>query len=92
MVKILQDFASTELAPASRQRRIMSASEASGEEGEEERQAPELPPLVNKHCDFDGAVPSVSPKTAKLIFANKKVGDMMWREELEQLQEATEGR
>lgn len=92
MVKILHDFASTELVPASRQRRILSASEASGEAGEEERQASELPPLVTKPCDFDGAVPSISPKTAKLIFANKKEGDVMWKEELEHLQEATEGR
>jgi hypothetical protein len=90
MVKILHDFASTEMVPASRPR-ILSTSEATGEEGEEEQQAPELPPLTNKVCDCDGPAPSV-PKTLKLIFANKKEQDVMWKEELKYLQEATEGR
>lgn len=88
MVKILHDFTSTELVSTPRHR-ILS-SEATGEAGEEERQAPELPPLLNKVCD--GTVPSVSPKTAKLIFANKKESDVMCREELDHLQKATAGR
>lgn len=84
MVKILHDFMSTELVSASRQRN-MSASEASGEAGEDDQQAPLRPPLVNK-------VETVSPKTAKMLFANKKEMDMMYREELEHLHEATAGR
>lgn len=90
MVKILHDFAATELASTPRHR-IMSNSEATGEAGEEEQQALELPPTLNKVCS-DGAVPTVTPKTAKLIFANKQERDVMCMEELDHLQKATAGR
>lgn len=84
MVKILHDVASKELVSSSRSR-IVSMSEARGEE----EQVPELSPPLNK---VGGPMPSVAPKRVKLIFANKKERDIMYQEELEHLQEATAGR
>lgn len=84
MVKILHDFTATELVSTPRHR-ILSNSEATGEAADDEQQAP-VPLLVNKANGY------VSPKTAKLIFANKKETDMMCREELDHLQKATAGR
>lgn len=87
MVKILRDYLSTEMV--SRQRNI-SASEASGEESQENQVAPELPPITNTPCDCKESVPATnSPKTAKLLFANKKERDIMYREELEHLSHST---
>lgn len=88
MVKVLRDFMSSEMV--STRQRIMSTSEASGEASEENQQAPELPPLTNKACDCSEVVPHTDiPKTAKLFFANKKEKDVMWKEELEHLKQAT---
>lgn len=89
MVKLLCDYTSTEVV--SRQRNA-SSSEASGEAGEEEQQAPELPPLTNKTCNHEDLAPKGLHKTAKLLFANKKEIDIMYREELDHLSRATRGR
>jgi len=67
----------------------MSVSEASGEASAEEQLAPELPPLTNKACDCPEIVPSGIPKTARLLFANKREKDIMWQEELKHLEIAT---
>lgn len=85
MVKIMREVASTELV--SRQR-VTSTSEASGESYEENQQAPELAPQA---CDCDNKVvaTAASPKTARLLFANKTTRDIMCEKELEQLRHAT---
>ena len=87
MVKLLRDYTSKEVV--SRQRNA-SSSEARGESAEAELQAPELPP--NKICEEKNTVPKDLPKSAKLIFANKKERDIMYREELEHLSRATRER
>ena len=89
MVKILRDFLSTELV--SRQR-ITSASEASGESGQDDQLAPELPPATNKACDCDKVSLVKLPKTAKILLANKQERDIMYREELDHLEQATANR
>lgn len=91
MVKILRDFALTESVESVSRQRIISTSEASGESSEENQQAAaELPPLNDKV--FSGIVPSASPKTARLLFANKKARDIMYDKELEHLRNATADR
>lgn len=92
MVKVLCDFTSTELV--SRPQRNVSISEASsseatGEASAENQQAPELPPVTNKTCECNDMVSSGLPKTAKLLFANKKERDVMYMNELEHLSYAT---
>ena len=92
MVKLLRDFTSTQLV--SRQHRNVSineasSSEATGEASEENLQAPELPPVDNKTCDCGDVLFSGLPKTAKLLFANKKERDIMYSNELEHLSYAT---
>ena len=90
MVKVLHDFMASELV--SRQRNT-SASEAHGEAGEEEQVAPELPPLTHDHCDSpDGAVQNSTPKAARMLFANKKEKDIMYKEELDHLRHTTADR
>lgn len=92
MVKVLHDFMSSELV--SRQRNT-SASEARGEAGEEPQVAAELPPLTHDHCDYPpgGAVQgSRTPKSARMLFANKKERDVMYMEELDHLRHATADR
>lgn len=89
MVKILRDFLSTELVSRPR---ITSASEASGESGQDDQLAPELPPAINKVCDRDDEVTVKLPKSAKLLFANKKERDIMYKEELHHLARATNER
>ena len=89
MVKLLHDFTSTELV--SRQRNI-SASEARGEAGQENQQAPELPPPATGREEDEVVRTSGVPKTAKLLFANKRERDVMWREELDHLVYATRDR
>lgn len=86
MVKILKDFMSTELV--SRQRYI-STSEAKGEASQEDQQAPELPPATSSTRNSLEFIPNGLPKTAKLLFANKKEEDIMWRQELDALIHAT---
>lgn len=86
MVKVLRDFLSTELV--SRQR-VMSASEASGESGQDDQLAPELPPATNKVCDCEEVSAVKVLKTAKMLFANKGERDIMYREELDHLAHAT---
>lgn len=88
MVKILRDYVSTESV---HRQRIISTSEASGEASEEEQTAPELPPTTNKICEEESKGVG-SPRTAKLLFANKKERDVMCKEELAHLEAATAGR
>lgn len=92
MVKLLHDFTSTQLV--SRPQRNVSineasSSEATGEASEESLQAPELPPVGSKACECGDAVLGGLPKTAKLLFANKKERDIMYANELEHLSYAT---
>lgn len=89
MVRVLHDFMASELV--SRQRNT-SASEARGEAGEEDQVAAELPPLTHDHCDYPGVVLNSTPKSARLLFANKKERDVMCMEELDYLRHATAGR
>ncbi len=90
MVKILRDYLASELV--SRQRYV-SASEATGEASEENQQALELPPATTTTPCVDGMiVPSKFPKSAKLLFANKKEKDIMYRVELDHLEQATANR
>ena len=84
MAKILRDYLSSELTTRTR---ITSASEACGEEEED---APELPPS-HSETDEDEVVVKVS-KTAKLLFANKREKDIMYREELDHLAHATDNK
>lgn len=87
MVKLLCDYTSSEVV--SRQRNA-SSSEASGVE--ELVQAPELTPVTSKTCEHEDVVPKGMPKTAKLLFANKKQRDVMYKEELDHLSRATRER
>ena len=89
MVKILRDFMSTELVE--RQRRS-STSEAVGESGQADQLAPELPPATNNACDCVEVSPSNRPKSVKMLFANKKERDIMFKKELDLFAEATDNR
>ena len=86
MVKILWDFLSSELIS---RHRNTSVSEASGEANQENQQAPELPPATNQSCECNELTSTRISKTAKLIFANRREKDIMYREELDHLVIAT---
>jgi len=87
MVKILRDCLVSEVKPRLRN---TSASEARGESREEEV-APELPPSTSEPCNYEAEdqVDGNTPKTAQLLFANKKEQDIMFRQELDHFAMAT---
>ena len=89
MVNLLRDYTSSEVV--SRQRNANSC-EAPGEAGKEEQPAPELPPLTNEATKEQNKGTQSPAKTAKLLFANKKERDVMYREELEHLTHITRQR
>ncbi len=89
MVKILKDYLSSEVKTRNR---ITSASEASGESGAEEV-AQELPPSNSEPCNCDDEKQEDNlPKTAQLLFANKRERDIMYKEELNHLAQATDNK
>ena len=96
MVKLLRDFTSSELVSRPQQRNVSineaSSSEATGEAGEENSQAPELAPVTSETSETSETVFNGSPKTAKLLFANKRERDIMYRQEVDHLSYATAGR
>ena len=89
MIKILRDFMSTEIVE--HQRRF-SASEAVGESGQDDQPAPEFPPATNNASDCEEVSPSNHSKSVKMLFANKKERDIMFRKELDLFAEATDDR
>ena len=89
MVKILRDYLMSEVRPRPR---ITSNSESRGESREEEEVAPELPPSTSEPCNYedkDQVDGGKLPKTARLLFANKRERDIMCRQELDHLATAT---
>ena len=89
MIKILRDFMSTELVEHHHR---SSASEAVGILGEDDQLAPELRLATENACSCEEIWPSNRPKSVKMLFANKKERDIMFKEELDLFAESTDNR